>query len=276
MDPEPLLPSSVRHVAIVGTGVIGSGWAAVFLAKGFDVTAFVRSDASEKKFHAFLEKAWSKVFARGLSADAAGWKRVKCVRSLAECVSGVDYVQESVVEDLILKQHIIAEIDQFAPPHTVVGTSSSFIPASLCAAKATRFPHRVATAHPTLPQFDPFVEIFGMTTAVKAWLIEFFGPKYVGMDIVVVQRENHVSAPRTRTLCAPFSNLAVAVYMYRLTCASVRPIHVCVRACVRVCYCRVTCSTPSPIRCAPRRRSSSTPASAPPATSTGPLSTWAV
>ena len=34
--------SSIRHVAIVGTGVIGSGWAAVYLAHGF--TEFIEID----------------------------------------------------------------------------------------------------------------------------------------------------------------------------------------------------------------------------------------
>jgi hypothetical protein len=274
---EPPNPSSVRRIAIVGTGVIGSGWAAVFLAKGYEVTAFVRSEASEKKFQAFLEKAWSKVLARGLTADASGWKRVKCVRNLAECVADVDYVQESVVEDLILKQDILAQIDQHTPDHVVVGTSSSFIPASLCAARATKCPRRIATAHPTLPQFDPFVEVFGMTTAVEAWAVEFFGPSHVGMDVVLVRRENHVSARQT---CPGRFLAQVTQVKFVLTgecmhaCApSCGPL-CCVCACVCVCVCiRGTCSTRSPIRYAARPLSSSTVASAPQVTSTGPWCT---
>ena len=34
-------PSNIKHIAIVGTGVIGSGWAAWFAARGYKVTAFV-------------------------------------------------------------------------------------------------------------------------------------------------------------------------------------------------------------------------------------------
>ena len=189
--PMPVEPSKVKRVAIIGTGVIGSGWAAVFLAKGFEVSAFVRSQASEDKFQRFIAKSWSKVLARGITSDVDGWKRVKCIRNLAECVATSDYVQESVVEDLILKQDILAQIDEAAPAHVVIGTSSSFIPASLCAARAKFYPQRIATVHPTLPQFDPFVEVFGLVPQVTAWAVEFFGVSLVGMDVVVILRENH-------------------------------------------------------------------------------------
>ena len=178
----PPAPDSVRKVAIVGTGVIGSGWAAVFLAKQrFEVCAFVRSEASENKFHRFLQKAWKNICARGLASDAEGWRRVKCVRNLAECVSSADYVQESVVESLILKQDILQQIDEHAPPGVIIGTSSSFIPATLCAAGHVQ-PHRIATVHPTLPQYDAFVEVYGVTSAVTNYLVDFFGPQHIDMD----------------------------------------------------------------------------------------------
>ena len=95
-------PGDVSRIAIVGTGTIGSGWAAVYLAKGYSVTAYVRTQASEDKFYSFLQSAWSKILVRGVASasDTDGWRRVKCVRSLAECVATADYVQESVVEEL--------------------------------------------------------------------------------------------------------------------------------------------------------------------------------
>ena len=49
--------------SVVGTGVIGSGWAAVFLAKGFAVTAFVRSDTRGAR--SVLRSRW-------VTAPAAG------------------------------------------------------------------------------------------------------------------------------------------------------------------------------------------------------------
>lgn len=152
-------PEDVKRIAIVGTGVIGSGWAAVFAANGYTVSAYVRSAESEAKFKRFLTAAWHKVHMRGMTSDPEGWHAVQCVRTIADCVASADYVQESVVEELPLKQAIIAEIDQHAPAGVMVGTSSSFIPLSLVRARASRHPDRIATAHPTLPQWDAFVEV---------------------------------------------------------------------------------------------------------------------
>ena len=199
-------PLDVSRIAIVGTGTIGSGWAAVYLANGFSVTAFVRTQASEDKFYKFLQSAWHKVLVRGLTSDRDGWRKVKCVRDLHECVSKADYVQESVVEELGLKQHIIQQIDDLAPPHVIIGTSSSFIPLSLVRAKASRAPDRIATAHPTLPQWDSFVEVLGSTAAHTDWLATFYGPQLLGFDVVILRKEMYGHA--LNALNAAVSNVA--------------------------------------------------------------------
>lgn len=199
-------PLDVSRIAIVGTGTIGSGWAAVYAANGFSVTAFVRSQASEDKFYNFLQSAWRKILVRGIASDPLGWRKVKCVRDLAECVTNADYVQESVVEELALKQHIIQQIDDLAPMHVIIGTSSSFIPLSLVRAKATRAPDRIATAHPTLPQWDSFVEVLGSTAAHTDWLATFYGPQLLGFDVVILRKEMYGHA--LNALNAACSNVA--------------------------------------------------------------------
>jgi carnitine 3-dehydrogenase len=194
IDIEMVAPSidEVRRIAIVGTGVIGSGWAAVFAARGYEVTAYVRSRDSELKFQRFLASAWRKIVVRGLAKDPEGWRKVGCVRTIAECVASADYVQESVVEELPLKQAILAEIDEHAPAGVFVGSSTSYIPLSLCRARVRRHPERIAIAHPTLPQWDSFVEVLGATPAHTAWLAELFGPAGVGMeDVIRMRKECH-------------------------------------------------------------------------------------
>ena len=201
-------PGDVSRIAIVGTGTIGSGWAAVYLAKGYSVTAYVRTQASEDKFYSFLQSAWSKILVRGVASasDTDGWRRVKCVRSLAECVATADYVQESVVEELGLKQRIIQQIDDLAPPHVLIGTSSSFIPLSLVRARATRAPERIATAHPTLPQWDSFVEVLGSSAAHTDWLASFYGQERLRLDVAVLRKEMYGHA--INALNAALSNTA--------------------------------------------------------------------
>lgn len=187
----PCAATAVRRIGIVGTGVIGSGWAAVFLARGFEVTAFVRSSASEAKFLAALEGAWHKLIVRGLATEARGWRAVRCVRDLAACVRGADYVQESVVEDLLLKQRILAEIDALAPASTPIGSSTSFIPLSLMRARARTHPERIGTAHPTLPAWDSFVECIGADEERTRWLCDFFARGVRMETVIAMRREAH-------------------------------------------------------------------------------------
>jgi len=200
-------PCVVKKVAIVGTGIIGSGWAALFCSKGYTVVAYVRSPASKAKFLKALEMSWKMIVQRGLAEDKEGFKQVQCVFNLAECVSDADYVQESVVEDLLLKQQIIQDIDHFAQPNVIIGSSTSFIPLSLLRARAKCYPERVATAHPSLPHWDAFCEVLGSSQEITQWLAALYGqggigdktpqvgnaegPTGLGMDVVAMRKECH-------------------------------------------------------------------------------------
>lgn len=196
MDAPTLLsdlpPLPISRIALVGTGVIGSGWAAIFSARGCKVTVFVRSIESEKKFRGIFLLAWRKLVARGLAENVPEHSlqgRIKCVYNLAECVANAEYVQESVIEEMSLKQSIIKAIDEHAPAHVMIGTSSSFIPLSAVRARASRHPERIATAHPTVPQWDNFIEILGSTPEHSRRLARFFSK--VGMDPIVLHKEMH-------------------------------------------------------------------------------------
>lgn len=145
---------------------------------------------------------------RGFATDPEGYKMVQCVFNLAEAVSDADYVQESVVEDLNLKQQIIQDIDEFAPPNVIIGSSTSFIPLSLLQARAKYHPERVATAHPSLPHWDAFCEVLGSSPQITEWLATLYGKGGVvgednpqgstsdkltglGMDVVAMKKECH-------------------------------------------------------------------------------------
>lgn len=148
------------------------------------------------------------ILERGLAVDPEGYKKVQCVFNLAECVNDADYVQESVVEDLLLKQQIIQDIDEFAPPNVIIGSSTSFIPLSLLRARAKHHPERVATAHPSLPHWDAFCEVLGSTPEITQWLATLYGKGGVvggdnpqgsstegltglEMDVVAMKKECH-------------------------------------------------------------------------------------
>ena len=61
------------RVAVVGGGVIGSGWAAHFLRMGLDVTAYDPAPDAEARMRAAIEQAWPTLVELGLrpGADAS-------------------------------------------------------------------------------------------------------------------------------------------------------------------------------------------------------------
>lgn len=140
--------------------------------------------------------AWSQLVERSLANGSEGYKSIKCVFNLPECVADADYIQESVAEDLHVKQSILEEIDEFAPSNAIVGSSTSYIPLSLLRARAKRHPERIAIAHPSLPHWDAFCEVLGSNELLTQWLTVLYGQGSdnivgLGMDVVFLKRESH-------------------------------------------------------------------------------------
>src|SRR5271154_7482337 len=48
----------IRRIAIIGTGVIGASWSALFLAKGLDVVATDVAPGAEAALKHFVSTAW--------------------------------------------------------------------------------------------------------------------------------------------------------------------------------------------------------------------------
>jgi carnitine 3-dehydrogenase len=152
--PEP----TVRRVALVGTGVIGAGWAARCLAHGLDVVATDPAPGAEQRLRAAVDNAWPALERVGL-APGADRSRLAFVANVANAVAGADLVQESAPEREDLKRRLIAEIDAAARPDTLIASSSSgLLPSRLQAGCA--HPERVVIGHPFNPVYLlPLVEV---------------------------------------------------------------------------------------------------------------------
>ena len=64
-------PSTIRSVAVVGTGLVGSGWAAHFLARGLDVVATDPSPGADSELRAFVDRVWPLLTGLGLHPAAS-------------------------------------------------------------------------------------------------------------------------------------------------------------------------------------------------------------
>src|SRR5690606_14479357 len=64
-------PDDVRNITTLGAGPIGAGWAAYFLAQGYDVTAWVFDRAEEGKLRGLIDAAWESLEELGLAEGAS-------------------------------------------------------------------------------------------------------------------------------------------------------------------------------------------------------------
>ncbi|MGE0095182.1 MAG: 3-hydroxyacyl-CoA dehydrogenase NAD-binding domain-containing protein [Alphaproteobacteria bacterium] len=153
-------PDKVRRVACVGTGLMGGGWAAHFLAKGFDVSVQDPDPKAEAKLHRLLDQAWPFLEELGL-APGASRSRLKFSTSLGDIVKDADFIQESAPEKLEIKVKLLPQIEEAAPKDIVISSSTSgFIMSDI--QKESIHPERTVIGHPfNPPHIIPLVEVCG-------------------------------------------------------------------------------------------------------------------
>src|SRR5215831_1368490 len=152
--------TEISRVAIVGTGLIGSSWAACFLAHGLDVVATDPAPGTEDKVRQYVEAVWAALTKIGL-APGASISRLRFESDLEEALAGVDMVQENAPEREPLKIKLFAEIDSILPPPAILVSSTSGIPMSRIQSEC-KHPERCVTGHPfNPPHLIPLVEVVG-------------------------------------------------------------------------------------------------------------------
>ena len=151
----------VNRIAVVGTGVIGASWAALFLAKGLRVVATDPAPNAEASLRKFVESAWPALKRIGL-ASGASQSNLTFTSDLARAVSGVDLVQENGPERIEFKQKLYGQLDALLAPEAIIASSSSGLVMSEIQKGAPAHPERCVIAHPfNPPHLIPLVEIVG-------------------------------------------------------------------------------------------------------------------
>lgn len=179
----------IKTAAIVGTGVIGSGWAARMLHRGIDVIATdVAKDAEEnlREVIANAEEALQRIVP--VPEEKKG--KLTFIRDLKEAVEKADYIQESSPEVEEIKIPLLKEISQYAKPNAIIGSSTSGLLPSRLQSEMVN-PERFVVAHPFNPVYIlPLVEVVGgektSTDAVDT-AMEFY--KTIGMKPLKVRVE---------------------------------------------------------------------------------------
>lgn len=150
----------IRHVAVVGTGVIGASWAAFFLARGLDVTATDPAPGAEQRLREAVQRHWPTMQRMGL-VDGASLERLRFDAELERALDGCDFVQESGPERADFKADLYARMDAATPSRVLLASSSSGLPVSGMQARC-KTPQRVVLGHPfNPPHLIPLVEVGG-------------------------------------------------------------------------------------------------------------------
>jgi len=157
---RPVAPTAVRTVAVIGTGVIGGGWAAHFLRMGLDVSAYDPQPGAEGRLRRAIEEAWPTLARLGLSSGASP-ARVRFTNELAAALEGADFVQESTPEAAEAKTEVLTELDRLTPEGVVIASSTSGFSMTMLQ-KDCRHPERTVIGHPFNPPYlVPLVEVVG-------------------------------------------------------------------------------------------------------------------
>ena len=150
--------SSKALVAIIGTGVIGTGWAARLLAKGHSVIAFDPSAGFAERLEHEIKRLWPTLAKSGMASTAKP-NLLYCANTLEEACKDAVFVQESVPENLEIKHEVHRRIDAATQQDTIVASSSSgLLPSDI--QKVCQHPERFLIGHPFNPVYLlPLVEL---------------------------------------------------------------------------------------------------------------------
>src|SRR5579862_2607325 len=180
---------TVKTLGLLGTGVIGGGWAARALHFGIDVLAADLKPEMEEWIRGAVDNA-AAALARLTLAPLPPAGKLRFTTDLRAMARQADFIQENIPEQLELKQRVLADISQHAAPDVLIASSTSgLMPSDL--QRDLLAPERLLVGHPFNPVYLlPLVEVVGGRQTSEAALqaaARFY--TYIGMHPLRVRRE---------------------------------------------------------------------------------------
>jgi len=152
--------SDLDQTAVIGAGVIGASWTALFLAAGKSVTVHDPAEGVEAQVRDYVDRAWPTLEQLGLVKDGAPGA-LRFSDDPADAVTGAGFVQESVPERLPLKHALYARIEPALSKGAVVASSASGLTLSEMQ-DGWKDPGPLVLGHPfNPPHLIPLVEVMG-------------------------------------------------------------------------------------------------------------------
>jgi enoyl-CoA hydratase/3-hydroxyacyl-CoA dehydrogenase len=182
----------IKNIAVIGSGLMGTGIAQVALLTGYDKVTIIDLNAEilersrneiENRIAALESEKFEEIVLNAMNAielvktidfknkksdfKVVGilaqnfdtnsiMRRLKTDTDISKGISDADFVIEAVPEILPLKQDIFKKLGQFTPPHTILATNTSSLSITKIAQYSNR-PENVIGMH-----FHTFYPLLGM------------------------------------------------------------------------------------------------------------------
>ena len=148
----------INKIAVIGAGVIGSGWVVRFLAHNKKVIVYDTDPNLRKKILLEVKRAWP--FVKKLfNKNKLNLKNFRYVTDIKDALKNVDFIQECAPENYKLKTKLMEVIGKYSKSNAIISSSSSGLLPSKIYSKCKN-PSRTIIAHPFNPVYMlPGVEI---------------------------------------------------------------------------------------------------------------------
>ena len=186
----------IDTLGLLGTGVIGAGWAARALHAGINVIACDINPKMKDWIKDSVDNAFISLDAltEGMNVPPKG--HLSFTNDPIDMAKKSDFIQENVPEDLDIKRQSLKSIALVTGSNIIISSSTSgFMPSDL--QKDMPYPERFIVGHPFNPVYlCPLVEIVGgkqTSNISKDIAKEFY--QSIGMHTLMVRREvpGHIS-----------------------------------------------------------------------------------
>mgnify|MGYP001273890634 CR=1 FL=1 len=181
--------SKIKDVAVIGTGVIGTGWIIRCLAHGkrvraYDINLNNKDDLIKeiKRTKPFIKKIYSK--------NKFNLSNLLFFTKLDEALVNAEFIFECVPENYNMKIKLMKQIGLFSKPSSIISSSSSGLLPSRIYSKCKN-PQRGLIGHPFNPVYLlPGIEIVPGKKTKKTYINKakrFF--KSLSMNPIMVKKE---------------------------------------------------------------------------------------
>lgn len=149
-------------IACIGAGLVGSSWASVFARAGHSVVLFDSGPAEiVARAKANIDSTLALLAKNDFLRDDIDTikARIGFADSLAQSLADVDYIQESVREDIDIKRALYSELETLMRPNCILASSTSALKGSDIFSAFARRDHALVVHPVNPPALIPLVEL---------------------------------------------------------------------------------------------------------------------